>query len=144
MRFKQMIVLALFLLTSKLHAQTAYSGAVIEPALGYLNARYTPEIEHGYCISKWRVTTDSVVEVQEVVPPAGVLDSSKYSVTFICPSGQPAIHTHPPEFPRVSAQDMITCCMAGNEPFTAVQWGIDKFSFFIVSFTKAFEQGGEK
>jgi len=117
---------------SCLAAQVRYptDGRVAEPAASFLAERYRADIEQGYCITRWHIERDSVV-VDEVIRTTGTLDQGPYHISFLCPSGTVRLHTHDPRFPRPSATDVRESLIDGVEPFAVIQWGPDRFAFWI-------------
>lgn len=126
------LTLFLLLLAAPVAAQERYptDGRVDEPAKSFLALHYRADLEQGYCITRWSVIRDTVV-VQEVIRTTGVLDQGPYHVVFLCPQSTVPLHTHPPQFPQPSAQDIVTALIQGGEPFAVIQWAPDRFAFWI-------------
>jgi hypothetical protein len=111
-------------------------GELAPSARAYLAERYTPEIEHGYCVTKWHKGTDASGHVfpviDEVIDAPNQRDNSELGVEFDC-GKQPTLHTHPPRFPTPSQADIGKGIVEGGLPFIVVQSGRDKFSFWVVA-----------
>jgi hypothetical protein len=111
-------------------------GDVAPTVRSYLAERYTPETEHGYCVTRWHKTTDAagrtIPVVDEVVEAPDQRDNSELGVQFDCGT-QPTLHTHPPRFPTPSASDISKGIVRGRLPFIVIQYGRDTFYFWVVT-----------
>src|SRR6185503_5257806 len=56
---------------------TVDTGDVTPAALEYLAGRYTPEVEHGYCITRWHKSTDGTGQVIPVVDEVILSDNER-------------------------------------------------------------------
>ena len=111
------------------------AGDVMPAAREYLDSRYTPDVEHGYCITKWHKATDSTGHampvVDEVVAAANERENTELGVQFDCGT-MPTLHTHPPRFPTPSGSDIAKGIVRGGLPFIVIQSGRDTFNFWVV------------
>jgi proteasome lid subunit RPN8/RPN11 len=129
--------------------RTIASGAILFGALhssddgdltptvrAYLADRYKPEVEHGYCITRWHKTTDAtgrvIPVVDEVIDAPNQSENTELNVQFDC-GALPTLHTHPPRFPSPSQADIGKGIVQGGLPFIVVQSGKDLFNFWVVS-----------
>ena len=112
------------------------AGDVTAATREYLAGRYTPDVEHGYCITKWHKTTDSTGQVMPVVDQVVIADgereNTELGVQFDC-GAMPTLHTHPPRFPTPSGSDIAKGIVRGGLPFIVIQSGRDTFSFWVVA-----------
>ena len=111
-------------------------GDLTPAARAYLSTRYTADVEHGYCITKWHKTTDATGRVMpvvdEVVEAENQTNNSELGVQFDCGT-MPTLHTHPPRFPTPSGADIAKGIVRGGLPFIVVQSGPDTFNFWVVA-----------
>jgi hypothetical protein len=111
-------------------------GDLTPAARAYLADRYTSEIEHGYCITKWHKATDSTGHVMpvvdEVVEADNQRENSELGVQFDC-GALPTLHTHPPRFPTPSGSDIAKGIVHDGLPFIVIQSGRDTFNFWVVA-----------
>lgn len=111
-------------------------GDVAPAVREYLSDRYTPEMEHGYCVTKWHKTTDAggrvIPVVDDVAEAPNQRDNSELGVQFDCGT-QPTLHTHPPRFPTPSGSDIAKGIVHDGLPFIVIQSGRDTFNFWVVT-----------
>jgi hypothetical protein len=77
-----------------------------------------PQVEHGYCVTGWR--TDTVYEDGEptvmyavtAVVPADSQIGTPVSITYMCATTEPTVHSHPPQT-CTDSKDLRTCTYAG-------------------------------
>ena len=128
------VVACVAVVSGGLHSFDA--GDVTPAAREYLATRYTPEIEHGYCITKWHKVTDAAGQVMpvvdEVVQSDNEHENSELGVQFDCGT-MPTLHTHPPRFPAPSGSDIAKGIVRGGLPFIVVQSGRDSCTFWVVT-----------
>jgi hypothetical protein len=102
----------------------------------FLAGRYTPEVEHGYCVTKWHKLTDAtgriIPVVDEVVDAPDQRENSELGVQFDC-GKMPTLHTHPPRFPTPSRADIAKGIVQGELPFIVIQSGRETFDFWVVT-----------
>jgi hypothetical protein len=128
------VVAFVAVVSRSLHAFDA--GDVTPAAREYLAGRYTPEVEHGYCITKWHKVSDSAGHVMPVVDEVALAENerenSELGVQFDCGT-MPTLHTHPPRFPAPSGSDVAKGIVRGGLPFIVIQSGRDTFNFWVVA-----------
>lgn len=111
-------------------------GDLTPTARAYLAGRYVPEVEHGYCITKWHKVTDAAGRampvVDEVVEAENQRENSELGVQFDCGT-MPTLHTHPPRFPTPSGSDIAKGIVRGGLPFIVIQSGRETFNFWVVA-----------
>lgn len=111
-------------------------GDLTKTVRAYLADRYTPDMEHGYCVTKWHKQTDAagrvIPVVDEVIDAPNQSENSELGVQFDCGT-QPTLHTHPPRFPSPSQADIGKGIVQAGLPFIIVQSGKDQFNFWVVS-----------
>jgi hypothetical protein len=111
-------------------------GDLTPTARAYLAGRYVPDVEHGYCITKWHKATDAagrvIPVVDEVVEAENQRENSELGVQFDCGT-MPTLHTHPPRFPTPSGSDIAKGIVRGGLPFIVIQSGRDTFNFWVVA-----------
>jgi len=111
------------------------AGDVTPAAREYLASRYTPDVEHGYCITKWHKATDSTGHampvVDQVVAADNERENTELGVQFDCGT-MPTLHTHPPRFPAPSGSDIAKGIVRSGLPFIVIQSGRDTFNFWVV------------
>lgn len=111
-------------------------GDLTKTVRAYLADRYTPDMEHGYCVTKWHKQTDAaghvIPVVDEVIDAPNQSENTELGVQFDC-GAQPTLHTHPPRFPSPSQADIGKGIVQGGLPFIIVQSGKDLFNFWVVS-----------
>jgi len=111
-------------------------GDLMPAARAYLATRYSAEVEHGYCITKWHKATDAtghvIPVVDEVVDAENQHENSELGVQFDCGT-LPTLHTHPPRFPTPSGSDIAKGIVRGGLPFIVIQSGRDTFNFWVVA-----------
>jgi hypothetical protein len=102
----------------------------------YLAGRYTPELERGYCVTRWHKATDAtgrvIPVIDEVIDAPNQRENSELGVQFDCGT-QPTLHTHPPQYPAPSRADIAKGIVRGGLPFIVIQSGRDAFAFWVVS-----------
>ena len=128
------VVAIVAVVAGRLH--TFDAGDVTPAAREYLASRYTPELEHGYCITKWHKVADAtgrvIPVVDEVILSDNERENSELGVQFDCGT-MPTVHTHPPRFPAPSGSDIAKGIVGGGLPFIVVQSGRDTFNFWVVA-----------
>ena len=111
-------------------------GDLTKTVRAYLADRYTPDMEHGYCVTKWHKQTDAagrvIPVVDEVIDAPNQSENTELGVQFDCGT-QPTLHTHPPRFPSPSQADIGKGIVQAGLPFIIVQSGKDQFNFWVVS-----------
>ena len=111
-------------------------GDLTPTARAYLASRYVPEVEHGYCVTKWHKATDAAGRVMpivdEVVEAENQRENSELGVQFDCGT-MPTLHTHPPRFPTPSGSDIAKGIVRGGLPFIVIQSGRDTYNFWVVA-----------
>jgi hypothetical protein len=116
--------------------RSADDGDLTKPVRAFLSARYTPEVERGYCVTKWHKATDAagrvIPVIDEVIDAPNQSDNTELGVQFDC-GALPTLHTHPPRFPSPSQADIGKGIVQGGLPFIVVQSGKDQFDFWVVS-----------
>ena len=111
-------------------------GDVTAAARAYLAGRYTAEVEHGYCVTKWHKGRDAagrvIPVIDEVAEAADQHENSELGVQFDC-GALPTLHTHPPRFPTPSTADIAKGIVHDELPFIVIQSGRDSFNFWVVA-----------
>lgn len=113
---------------------TPTDGVLAPAAADYLNARYQPAREHGYCVMAWHVGLTPVQDTAVVIDLVVAADSEvsgPREVDFACGPGVPTLHTHPEDFCRPSNADIRTGMIDAKLPFVAIQCQIGQFAFWI-------------
>jgi hypothetical protein len=114
---------------SGLGAQVMRYGVVMDNARNAMAGTWTEDIhqvERVYCVTRWWAAApharpiaadsadgrqaDTVFRVLQV-QALDVVDATPNGATFVCPAGQPELHTHPP---ATCYEDRVDQCYAGG------------------------------
>ena len=111
-------------------------GELTPTARAYLASRYEPEVEHGYCVTRWHKATDAAGRVIPVVDEVGEAqnqrENTELGVQFDC-GAMPTLHTHPPRFPSPSRADIAKGIVHDGLPFIIIQSSAERFNFWVVT-----------